>query len=110
MSAESVISRIARGADLEAVRTMLSLRPITTNSIASPQFDPATIQQDARETRIIVHERYKALVEDFLDHKRRIGTSVEKGLYETEGWTWEAQVARLGSWRHQSSPGLLDEC
>lgn len=99
MSAESVISRIARGAgaDLEAVRSMLSMRPITTNSIGNPQFDPATIQQDAQETRIIVHERYQTLVEEFLDHKRRNGTSVEKGFYETEGWTWEAQVARLGS-------------
>lgn len=96
MSAEKTISIVARGEDLDAVRFMLSKRPITTNSISNPQFDPATIHRDAQETRIVVHKRYRPLVEDFLRHKRNYGSSVEKGLYSTGDWTWEKQVARLG--------------
>ncbi|EMR68741.1 hypothetical protein UCREL1_4265 [Eutypa lata UCREL1] len=68
--------------------------------------DPDTIRQDAASTRIIVHERYPALVEAFLRHKRRHGSRREKALYgdgvgggggesDTGSWTWERQVARL---------------
>lgn len=106
MSAETIISRIARGADLDAVRSMLSKRPTTTNSISNPHFDPATVHQDAQETRIVVHGRYPQLVEDFLEHKRKHGASAEKELYSAEDWTWEKQVARLG----ERSPSTSCDC
>lgn len=77
---------------------MLSQRPITTNSISNPQFDPATIYRDAQETRIVVHRRYRKLVEEFLKHKKEYGSSPEKDFYSVEDWTWEKQVARLGEY------------
>lgn len=102
MSADAVVSRVARGADLDAIRSILSKRPITTNSITNPAFDPATIQRDAQETRIVVHRRYPQLVKEFLRHKRYHGSSVEKRLYSAHDWTWEKQVARLSELRRLS--------
>lgn len=94
MSTEVIISRLSRGKDVDAVLAMLSRRPITTNSISSPEFDPATIEHDAQDTRIIVHSRYPALVQAFLAHKRQHGSSIERALYSPD-WTWEDQVGRL---------------
>ncbi|KAI0597422.1 hypothetical protein F4775DRAFT_584353 [Biscogniauxia sp. FL1348] len=66
--------------------------PINSNHVAN--FDPAVVRQDALDTHIIVHNRYPALVQQFLAHKRAHGSDVEKALY-AEPWTWQQQVARL---------------
>lgn len=66
--------------------------PITSNSVTN--FDPETIKKDTLETRIVVHRRFPQLVQRFLEHKTRHGSSVEKALYHA-GWTWQQQTARL---------------
>ncbi|KAI5926190.1 hypothetical protein F4810DRAFT_707801 [Camillea tinctor] len=66
--------------------------PISSNHVLN--FDPATIRQDALATRIIIHSRYPALVSQFIEHKRRHGSPVEKALY-AEPWTWQEQVVRM---------------
>ncbi|KAI8629346.1 hypothetical protein F5Y19DRAFT_78535 [Xylariaceae sp. FL1651] len=66
--------------------------PITSNSVT--QFDPDTIKNDALSTRIVVHSRFPDLIQQFLEHKRTHGSSVEKAFYH-DGWTWQQQVARL---------------
>lgn len=95
-SAESLVARISRGRDLDEIRTISNLRPITSNSVTKPEFDAATVQSDAEQTRIVVHYHYIGLVKAFLAHKRQYGTSIEKDLYRRDDWTWERQVARLG--------------
>lgn len=69
--------------------------PRRDNSIFG--FDQDSIIHDAAETRIIVHRSFPTLVEGFLEHKRRHGSSVERRLYgaNAEEWTWLQQVARL---------------
>ncbi|KAJ1566026.1 hypothetical protein HK405_011083, partial [Cladochytrium tenue] len=67
--------------------------PIRTNSIL--QFDPEVVAQDARSTRVVVHARFPALVEAFLDHKRRLGSPHEKAIYCTPEFGWRDEVARL---------------
>ena len=68
--------------------------PITTNSVVN--FDPSAIAEDAAGTRIIVHARFPALVEAFLEHKRAHGSRYEKDLYATpESFTWKDEVRRL---------------
>lgn len=93
---ESPISRKSRGWDTDLVHTIRNLRPTTANSINNPSFDTATVQKDAEQTRIVVHSRYPDLVQSFLAHKRKHGSTVEKDFYNKDGWTWEQQVARLG--------------
>ncbi|KAI1638638.1 hypothetical protein F4809DRAFT_659433 [Biscogniauxia mediterranea] len=66
--------------------------PINSNHVLN--FDPAVVRQDALDTRIVVHGRYPALVQQFLAHKRSHGSAAEKALY-AEPWTWQQQVARL---------------
>ncbi|KAH9908395.1 hypothetical protein F4778DRAFT_768339 [Xylariomycetidae sp. FL2044] len=66
--------------------------PVTTNSVVN--FDPNVIKNDAAQTRVIVHDRYPKLVQDFIEHKRRHGSAVEKAFYG-RSWTWRQQVARL---------------
>ncbi|KAI1815823.1 hypothetical protein GGS20DRAFT_306867 [Poronia punctata] len=66
--------------------------PISTNSVVN--FDADTVKRDALSTRIVVHPRFPALVQRFLDHKRLHGSSIEKALY-TDHWTWEQQAARM---------------
>jgi hypothetical protein len=96
--------------DPEALREMLQLRSQDlmpqANRIGNPNFDPATVQRDAQETHIVVHAEYPQLVEAFLAHKRQYGSSVEKGLYNSENWAWEKQVARLGEHLLAASPFL----
>ncbi|KAH8888966.1 hypothetical protein GQ53DRAFT_690696 [Thozetella sp. PMI_491] len=94
-TAESVVARISRGRDLDLARAICDLRPITSNSITRPEFNAATVQKDAEQTRIVVHYHYIGLVEAFLTHKRQFGSSIEKDLYRSDGWTWKRQVARL---------------
>lgn len=95
-TAESLAARISRGRDLDEIRAISELRPITSNSITNPEFDAATVQRDAEQTRIIVHYHYAGLVKAFLAHKRQHGSAIEKALYTQDNWTWERQVARLG--------------
>lgn len=98
-SASMIIARMERGANMDEVRNILRMRPTEprkNNSVGGPQFDQATVQRDAQETRIIVHARYPQLVQDFLAHKRHFGSTIEKAFYSSEGWTWQKQVARLG--------------
>lgn len=95
MSAQTVISRITNGTDKE-IRDIVNLRPILTNSVVNEKFDPAVIQEDAESTRIVIHERFPQLVENFLAHKRQYGSEIEKALYNANGWDWQKQVARLG--------------
>jgi hypothetical protein len=66
--------------------------PIKTNTVRN--FDPAIIEQDAQSTRIIAHHRFPDLVREFLEHKKKHGSTHEKSLY-SEDFTWEDQVARL---------------
>lgn len=88
-----ILAAMSGDTDPAAVRAMVARRPITANSITN--FDEATVRQDALLTRIVVHPRYKGLVDQFLEHKRQFGSSVEKALYNAD-WTYEQQVARLG--------------
>lgn len=97
---QAMVELITRGADLEEKRIIIDRRPITTNSISNPSFDPATVQQDSEATRIVVHERFPQLVVDFLNHKRQYGSQVERALYNDPGWNWQLQVARLSMYIH----------
>ena len=68
--------------------------PITTNSVKN--FDPASIAEDAKATRIVIHPCFPALVEAFLEHKRAHGSRYEKALYATSTtFTWQHEVRRL---------------
>lgn len=68
--------------------------PIHTNSVKN--FDPSVIASDAKATHIVVHTRFPALVEDFLNFKRKHGSTHEKELYATpETFTWQDETARL---------------
>lgn len=94
----AIVSSITRGAAVDEIRIITDRRPITTNSVSSQRFDPATIQQDYEATRIVIHERFPQLVVDFLNHKRQYGSQVERALYNDPEWTWRLQVARLGTY------------
>lgn len=81
--------------------------PISTNSVK--HFDPDAIAQDARDTRIVVHERFPSLVQNFLQHKRRHGSHFEKALYRSSAdFTWQDEVARLISKRPLTFMGSTD--
>ena len=68
--------------------------PIDTNSVTN--FDPAIIKQDAEGTQIVLHPRFPALIEAFLEHKRAHGSQHEKALYGTpDSFTWKQEVSRL---------------
>lgn len=85
---------ITTSTDKDAVKTVLGLLPIETNSIT--KFDPDQIRADAAATRIIVDHRFPALVEAFLEHKREHGSDAEKAVYKTAAtWSWEQQTRRL---------------
>jgi len=58
--------------------------PTTTNRIA--KFPRDDIEADARDTHILVHPRYPALLTSFLDYKRAHGSSHETALYATMTW------------------------
>lgn len=94
-AAQAMVALMTRGPDLEEKRIIIDRRPITTNSISNPSFDPAIIQGDTEATRIVIHERFPQLVVDFLNHKRQHGSQVERALYNDPDWTWQLQVARL---------------
>lgn len=101
--AEEVSAVISGGGDLEEIRAICARDPVKANSVIRPGFDPATVREDARQTRIVVHSRFPTLVEDFLAHKRKHGSSVEKKLYrDALSWTWERQVSRLGKSAYNS--------
>lgn len=81
--------------------------PINTNSVKN--FDPEAIAQDARNTHIVVHERFPSLVQNFLQHKRRHGSPAEKALYRSSAdFTWQDEVARLISKRPLTFMGSTD--
>lgn len=80
--------------------------PIECNSIKN--FDPATVVQDAANTRITVHPRFPSLVQDFLAHKRTSGSKHEKTLYTTTISTWKDEVRRLLEKRPLSFVGSHD--
>ncbi|KAK9770502.1 hypothetical protein SCAR479_12869 [Seiridium cardinale] len=85
---------IDTSADAEAVSTIRGRLPVQTNSITN--FDPDQIRQDAADARIIVHHKFPALVEEFLQHKREHGSAIEKAFYGTpKTWSVEQQIARL---------------
>lgn len=79
--------------DKEDRAVALKMNPLTTNRIDNPNFSREQVASDASNTRIIVHHKYPALVQAFLEHKRQHGSNVEKALYGR--WTWQQQVARL---------------
>lgn len=86
---------ITTSQDAEAVATIRRLLPVKIN-ITNSRFCQRQIQQDANDTRIVVHHKYPGLVEAFLNHKRTHGTAIEKALYGTpQSWTWQQQVTRL---------------
>lgn len=64
-----------------------------TNSVRN--FDRKIAIQDARNTCIVVHQRFPDLVRQFLKHKLQHGSPIEKAYYGQHGWTWSRQVARL---------------
>lgn len=89
--------RNGKATNTNLVRAITARNPIATNSVTQPGFDAATVGDDARQTYIVVHRRFPALVRDFLAHKRKHGSEVEKNFYWTpSSWSWEQQVARLG--------------
>lgn len=98
------MARLTRGVALDEIRAITDRRPITTNSISSQIFDPATIQRDSEATRIVVHDRFPKLVVDFLNHKRKYGSQVERAFYGGTDWTWQLQVARLGMYIRSPQP------
>lgn len=104
---QAIIARIMRDADPDDLRAIINRRPITTNSVSGPGFDPAIIQQDFEATRIVIHERFPQLVNEFLSHKRQHGSQVERALYSDPAWTWQMQVARLSMKIHGVGPILL---
>ncbi|KAK3660404.1 hypothetical protein LTR56_000780 [Elasticomyces elasticus] len=65
--------------------------PITKNSVK--QFDPSVIAQNAANTRIVVHPRFKQLVDNFIKHKLYHGSQHEKKLYSST--TTDQQISRL---------------
>ncbi|KAI1334433.1 hypothetical protein F5Y15DRAFT_401443 [Xylariaceae sp. FL0016] len=65
--------------------------PLTSNSVL--HFNAETVRADALGTRIVVHERYPELVQQFLKHKQAQGSNLERGFYK--GWTWQQLVARF---------------
>ncbi|KAI7225807.1 hypothetical protein KC330_g9030 [Hortaea werneckii] len=77
---------------LNGTRNLAVKPPITTNSIATFDFD--TIRKDAERARVVVHSRFPDLIEAFLTHKREQGSAFEKALY-TASFTWRDEVARL---------------
>ncbi|KAK6860603.1 hypothetical protein PG995_004239 [Apiospora arundinis] len=82
-------------------------RPTKANSISN--FDANVVAQDAQATRIVVHRRFPRLVEDFLEFKRKHGSSVEKAFYGSKtSWTWQQQVARLLEMRPLAFVGPSD--
>lgn len=81
--------------DAKASEFFYNLNPLKTNSVTNTQFDLGQLIEDRDETRIIVHPDFPALVEDFMSHKLRHGSSLEKALYGTPGWSWQEQTARL---------------
>jgi hypothetical protein len=81
-------------AELELRSMLYDINPGAASRVE--QFDQEQVLSDARNTRIIVHPRYPALVQAFLDHKRKHGSDVEKRLYGTsQQWPWQAQIIRL---------------
>jgi hypothetical protein len=71
----------------------LAVEPPTIANLIR-NFDPQAIQSDAESTRIIVHHKFPALVDQFLQHKRAHGSEYEKALY-TPTFTWKDEVSRL---------------
>ncbi|KAK4950772.1 hypothetical protein LTR10_010765 [Elasticomyces elasticus] len=65
--------------------------PITKNSVK--KFDPSVIAQNAANTRIVVHPRFKQLVDNFIKHKLSYGSQHEKKLYSST--TTDQQISRL---------------
>lgn len=80
MSEDEQVAAIT-GQSVDLVKEMRQRLPTKTNSIANPQFDPATVTNDARSTSIIVHSRFPDLVQKFLEHKVKYGTLAEQFLY-----------------------------
>jgi hypothetical protein len=79
--------------------------PTTANLIRN--FDPQVVQSDALSTHIIVHPKFPALIDRFLQHKRAHGSDYEKALY-TESFTWKDQVSRLITKRPLTFMGSYD--
>lgn len=78
------------------VKLITDLFPTKANRTTNTCFSPEQVRKDAANTRVIVHKRYPALVQEFLAHKRQYGSTTEKALYRTaDSWTWRDQVARL---------------
>lgn len=80
-----------RQAKFSLIEQNRKLLPTKNNRIYN--FDPATVEKDARETTIVAHRRFPQLVKDFLYHKLVHGTEVEKSLYKS--LTWQEEVKRL---------------
>lgn len=74
-----------------------SVPPPTTSANSVRNFPAATIAADAAATSIVVHARFPALVEAFIEYKREHGSKFEKELYgdNPESFTWRDEVARL---------------
>ncbi|GAP86242.1 hypothetical protein SAMD00023353_1801750 [Rosellinia necatrix] len=79
--------------------------PISSNSVAG--FGAEAVRADALGTRIVVHGRFPRLAQQFLAHKRRHGSAVERAFYHA-GWTWERLAARLVERRALAFVGAAD--
>ncbi|KAI3318734.1 hypothetical protein HD806DRAFT_511725 [Xylariaceae sp. AK1471] len=66
--------------------------PIVSNSVQN--FEPEMVKSDALNTRVVIHSRFPKLVQQFLEHKRLHGSSIEQKFYHSR-WTWRNQIARL---------------
>ena len=73
----------------------------------SPKVAKAQILEDAKNTRVIVHERVLSLIDDFLRIKTTFGSSIEQYFYV--GMSRETFIERLILKRPLSFMGSTDE-
>lgn len=105
MSEDQKVADIT-GQSVARVAEMRQHLPTETNSIVNPSFDPAVVKKDAETTAIIAHSRFPDLVQQFLVHKIRHGTEVERSVYAR--LSWREEISRLISKRPLVFMGSAD--
>lgn len=80
MSEDEKVAEIT-GQSVARVTEMRKLLPNRKSSIVNPRFNPATVKNDAQTTAIIAHSRFPDLVQQFLVHKVKYGSTAEQLLY-----------------------------
>lgn len=96
MSEDQKVADIT-GQSVDRVAEMRRRLPTKTNSIVNPNFDPAVVKKDAQATAIIAHAGFPDLVQEFILHKLRYGTDIERSVYAP--LSWRELITRLVSKR-----------